>query len=26
LCIKCWDSAFRTLFQHFILRYHQKRG
>jgi hypothetical protein len=23
LCIKCWDSAFRTQFQHFILRFHQ---
>jgi hypothetical protein len=21
LCIKCWDSAFRTEFQHFILRF-----
>ncbi len=21
LCIKCWDSAFRTQFQHFILRF-----
>jgi hypothetical protein len=35
LCMKCWDSAFRTEFQHFILRfnkisllcgYHWKRG
>jgi hypothetical protein len=35
LCIKCWDSAFRTELQHFILRfskisllyrYHLKRG
>ncbi len=23
LCIKCWDSAFRTEFQHFILRFNK---
>jgi hypothetical protein len=23
LCIKCWDSAFRTELQHFILRYNK---
>jgi hypothetical protein len=23
LCIKCWDSAFRTKFQHFILRFNK---
>jgi len=23
LCIKCWDSAFRTEFEHFILRFNK---
>jgi hypothetical protein len=23
LCIKCWDSAFRTEFQHVILRFNK---